>query len=190
MDAPLDVTNVVLRTGRLVLRPWRDDDLDDLYAYASVDGVGQPAGWVPHRDRDESRQVLRGFMDEKDVFAIAYNGRVVGSLKAGPVKVSDWPELAGKTCKEFGYALAKDCWGRGLMTEAATAAVDWLFEEIHCDALTACYYPDNARSARVLEKQGFRYVRTAQHHTRFGYDADVALCLLTRAEWGARRKKN
>ena len=186
----LDVTNVVLRTERLVLRAWCEDDVDDLFAYARVDGVGRPAGWVTHRDRDESLRVLHGFLEEKDVFAIEYGGRVVGSLRAGPVKTADWPELDGLVCKELGYALAKDCWGRGLMTEAVTAAVDWLFDEIHCDALTACYYPDNARSARVLEKQGFQYVRTVPHHTRFGCDADVALCLLTRAEWNALSKKN
>ena len=34
MIAPVDVTNIRIETNRLILRPWRQTDLDDLYAYA------------------------------------------------------------------------------------------------------------------------------------------------------------
>ena len=44
MDAPIDVTNIRIETPRLILRPWRMADLEDLYEYARVDGVGQMAG--------------------------------------------------------------------------------------------------------------------------------------------------
>ena len=48
----IDIGGVVLKTPRLVLRPWRMSDLADFYAYASVDGVGQMAGWKPHENRE------------------------------------------------------------------------------------------------------------------------------------------
>ncbi len=48
MNAFIDIGNVTLKTDRLLLRPWRLTDLEDLYAYASVDGVGQMAGGKPH----------------------------------------------------------------------------------------------------------------------------------------------
>lgn len=44
MNAEIDISNVVLRTERLVLRPWQESDLDDFFGYASVDGVGEMAG--------------------------------------------------------------------------------------------------------------------------------------------------
>ena len=44
MNTPIDISNVVLTTERLVLRPWRETDLEDLYEFAKVDGVGQMAG--------------------------------------------------------------------------------------------------------------------------------------------------
>ncbi len=50
MNKQIDITNVVLTTTRLTLRPWRESDLNDIYEYASVDGVGQMAGWNPHRN--------------------------------------------------------------------------------------------------------------------------------------------
>ena len=41
MNIKVDITNIILKTERLVLRPWKNEDLDDFYEYASVDGVGQ-----------------------------------------------------------------------------------------------------------------------------------------------------
>ena len=54
MIAPVDVTNVRIETQRLLLRPWQETDLEDFYEYAKVDGVGQMAGWLPHKDLEES----------------------------------------------------------------------------------------------------------------------------------------
>ena len=44
MNKPIDISNVVLETERLKLRPWKESDLEDFFEYASVDGVGQMAG--------------------------------------------------------------------------------------------------------------------------------------------------
>ena len=54
MNSPIDISSTILKTQRLILRPWRPTDLEDLFAYASVDGVGQMAGWCPHKDKEES----------------------------------------------------------------------------------------------------------------------------------------
>ena len=44
MNPEIDISNVILKTERLLIRPWRQSDIDDFYSYASVDGVGQMAG--------------------------------------------------------------------------------------------------------------------------------------------------
>ncbi len=80
MNKAIDISNTILKTKRLTLRPWQLTDLDDLYAYASVDGVGQMAGWPPHEDKQASLTILKMFIDEKKVFALVLNGKVVGSL--------------------------------------------------------------------------------------------------------------
>ena len=56
MNAEIDITCVVLKTSRLLLRPWKMSDLDDFYEYAKVDGVGQMAGWLPHKNKEESSE--------------------------------------------------------------------------------------------------------------------------------------
>ena len=58
MNTPIDISNVVLKTERLTLRPWRQSDLEDFFEYASVDGVGQMAGWIPHASLEESQMIL------------------------------------------------------------------------------------------------------------------------------------
>ncbi len=45
MNAVIDLKNVCLETERLILREWQETDLADFFEYASVDGVGQMAGW-------------------------------------------------------------------------------------------------------------------------------------------------
>ena len=65
MNAEIDISNVVLKTQRLVLRPWRESDLDDFFEYASVDGVGEMAGWAHHKTKEETQAVLAAFMGGK-----------------------------------------------------------------------------------------------------------------------------
>ena len=69
MNIPVAISDVVLKTEHLTLRPWREEGLTDFYEYASVDGVGQMAGWNPHRSIEESREILTHFIKGKRVFA-------------------------------------------------------------------------------------------------------------------------
>ena len=54
MNAEFDVTGTRIETERLILREWNPDDVDDLFEYASVPGVGECAGWPPHSNKQES----------------------------------------------------------------------------------------------------------------------------------------
>jgi len=65
MNIDIDISKVTLETERLILRPWLLSDLDDFYEYARVDGVGQMAGWSPHKNIEESAQILKVFIKEK-----------------------------------------------------------------------------------------------------------------------------
>ena len=113
MNAPIDISAVVLQTERLTLRPWRETDLEDFYAYASVDGVGQMAGWTPHKDKGESQAILSHFIAGKHTFALEHRGRVIGSLGIEKYNEAHYPELENLRGREIGYVLSKAYWGRG-----------------------------------------------------------------------------
>lgn len=180
MDGYFDANNVILETNRLILRAWRQSDLDDFYEYASVDGVGQNAGWLPHKNKEESQEILNHFILHKNVFAIVYkeNNKVIGSFgleSSERVKEYYDSPLRGR---EFGFVLSKDYWNQGLMTEACKRVIDYCFNELNYDFLLCAYYASNIRSKRVQEKCGFKYLYTYKKMTKMGYEVDVVVNLL------------
>lgn len=168
MIAPIDVTDIRIETPRLVLRPWREADLEDFYAYASVDGVGQMAGWNPHKSMEESRAILEQFIQGKKVLALKRKetGKVIGSL--GLEKPDSVPEEAqALQGRELGYVLSKAYWGRGLMPEAVKAVADYCFSVLDYDWLTCAHFLWNNQSRRVIEKCGFQFFRDGWFQTRY-----------------------
>lgn len=168
MNGTIDISETTLRTDRLILRPWRTSDLDDFYVYAKVDGVGQMAGWSPHQSKEESTRILELFIREKKTFALEYQGKVIGSLGIETYNEEQYPELEKLKGREIGYVLSADYWGRGMMTEAVQAVIPYLFETVELDFLLAGHFVQNTRSARVIEKCGFRYLKTTEYHTQYG----------------------
>lgn len=179
MLAPIDVTDIRIETGRLILRPWRQSDLEDLYAYASVDGVGEMAGWVHHSNREDTQAVLDSFIAHKKTFALELKetGGVIGSLgiEEYDAREFDEPDLYGR---ELGYVLGKEYWGRGLMTEAVKAVIHFCFDTLHYDFLMCGHFVRNDRSRRVIEKSGFRYVADGVYKTRYGTEEPERLYVL------------
>lgn len=147
-----------IRTERLLLRPWRMEDAEDLYEYAKDPEVGKNAGWKPHDDLEESRKIIKMFTDPEKpgvLFAIEdkESGKVIGSL--GIEEDGRRPGVKGAF--SLGYALSHDFWGRGLMTEAVSVAIDYAFQICNAGIFTVTHYPFNQRSRRVIEKTGFHY---------------------------------
>lgn len=161
MDYPIDLSGVCLETQRLILRPWRQADLDDLYSYASVEGVGEMAGWPHHQSREESQKILDSFIAEKNVFALVLKetDHVIGSLGLHPSWAAQDDRYKHLKSKEIGYVLSKEYWGRGLMPEAVKAAISHCFFTCGVDMLTCGHFEENVQSKRVIEKCGFSFAQ-------------------------------
>ncbi len=177
MNAKVDITNIVLETDRLILRPWRKSDLNDFYEYARVDGVGQMAGWEPHKSIEESEFILSLFMEGKHVFAVELkdNHKVIGSVGLEEISTSTEEKYNELTGREIGYVLSKDYWGKGLMPEAVKRVIKYCFEKENYDFLWCCHFPANAQSKRVIEKCGFRFVKEDAYKDRNGNER-LSLC--------------
>lgn len=172
MNAEIDITNVRLETDRMIIRPWKADDLKDFYEYASVDGVGQMAGWNPHTSIQDSQRVLNLFIEGKVVFALELkeNHKVIGSLGLEEISTSideNYDRLLGR---ELGYVLSKAYWGKGLMPEAVKRVIQYSFEEKKLDYLVCSHFATNTQSKRVIEKSGFRFVKEKMIHAHTGED--------------------
>lgn len=181
MNADFRIGGKTIETERLLLRPFRQSDSEDFFEYASVEGVGEMAGWRHHENRGKTQEILNMFIDEDKVFALTLkeSGKVIGSLGVEKYRMEErLSEFAGYLGREIGYVLSKDYWGRGLMPEAVRAVIDYLFRELDYDFLICGYYDFNSQSRRVQEKCGFRPYRRLIMDTRMGTKEQATLNLL------------
>ena len=171
MNATIDITGVRLESPRLILREWTLDDVDDLFEYASVPGVGEMAGWPHHQNKEETLFRINRFIETKRTFAVVYkeNNKVIGSLGIEIYDPEDaFPELKDYQGRAIGYVLSKDYWGRGLMPEAVKLVIDYCFNVLKLDFLFCDRYDFNNQSKRVQEKCGFKQYRRDISETNYG----------------------
>ncbi len=166
MDIDIDISGIIIETGRLILRAFTESDLQDLYSYASVPGVGEMAGWPHHESMETSERILRSFIEKKEVFAVyrKTDRKVIGSLGLHRSWANEDEAYRDLKIKEIGYVLSKDYWGQGLMPEAVNAVIDHGFDTLGLDAFTCCHFSENFRSRRVIEKCGFRFVKQSEYY--------------------------
>ena len=143
-----------LRLQRCTIRDWRLDDAESLTRYANNRNV-----WLTLRDRFPHPYTIedaKNFLErtttgkgEERVFCIEVDGSAVGGI--GMIPGEDVYRLTA----EFGYWLAEEFWGKGIMSEAVPAFVNYCFEQFSLTRMFAAAYANNPASARVLEKSGF-----------------------------------
>jgi RimJ/RimL family protein N-acetyltransferase len=147
--------NVSLRTERLLLRSWRDDDLA-AFAVISADPAVMEflspliepdaiATWAARlrahwRDHCFGRWVIE-LPGEASFIGIAGFAWI-------PYKARFTPTV------EIAWRLARAYWGHGYATEAARAALDYGFGKLDLDEIVAVTVPANLRSRRVMERLG------------------------------------
>ena len=188
MNAPIDISSVTLKTARLTLRPFAQPDLGDLFAYASVPGVGEMAGWPHHETVETSQAILDRFIEEKKTFALVYEGRVVGSLGIEEYSEKEYPGLETPKGREIGYVLSREYWGLGLMPEAVKEALRYLFEDVGLDFVTCGHFAGNRQSARVQEKCGFRFFGVSPYETQLGTRETSVNGILTKRDWQREKR--
>ncbi|MBG9979437.1 GNAT family N-acetyltransferase [Facklamia lactis] len=186
MNLEVNITSVKLETESLILRPFEKADLHDFNEYAKVPGVGEMAGWVHHQSMEESEQILDLFINEKKTFAIVdkSTGKVIGSfgIETYNEELVD-SKYQNLKCREIGYVLSKDFWGRGYMPQACYAVLQYCFETLQLDAVFCGYFKRNVQSKRVTEKLGFHYLLDHSISTRYGTEEESILTVMHKEEW-------
>lgn len=181
---------MTLETERLLLRPWREADAEDLYEYAKDPRVGPATGWPVHTSVEDSRGIIRGVLSAPGTYAVVLreSGRPIGSISLmGPGQSN----LAiGENELELGYWIGVPYWGRGLIPEAARALLRHAFEDRGADAVWCGYYEGNEKSKRVQQKCGFTHHSTLPDRKveRLGITVTQQVNRLTRSQWQAQQQ--
>lgn len=176
---------MTFETERLILRPWREDDAESLYKYASDPEVGPKAGWPPHTSVEDSRQIIRQVLSVPETYAVCLkeSGEAVGSVGLKMGDATDMTDRADEC--ELGYWIGRPFWGQGLIPEASRELLRHAFEELNMQAVWCGYYDGNTKSRRVQDKLGFVY-----HHTTEGLEVRLMneirtghVMLMTKETW-------
>lgn len=172
----------MLESKRIILRPWEEQDASALYQYAKDPKVGPIAGWNPHKDEEDSLNIIRTVLSAPETYAVVLKetGEPVGSVGLANLE-TDTPEA--------GYWIGVPYWGQGLIPEAVELLLERCFIELGKTGVWCGYYDHNHKSRRVQEKCGFTY-----HHTErdklcaiTGDIHDEHFSYLSRQDWEKRR---
>lgn len=156
----------MIQTSTVFLRPFCEDDLFDLYEYASVEGVGESAAWKHHQSIEESKAVLYNvFLNQKGAYAIVNREKkkVIGSF-AVRESTSLANDFLDDVVIELGYVLSKTYWNQGIMTELVASVIDNLKETSLCTVVVATTFTENLASMKVLEKNGFSHYKIEESY--------------------------
>lgn len=182
----ININDTKIETGSLFLRPFEEGDLDDLYEYCSIEGVGEAAGWKHVQSKEEAAEVLNAFIARHDTFAIVQksDGKVIGSasFKASP-ELYDSFEI-GQNKNDIGYVIAKPCWGKGYAIEAVRAMLGYAFCVLHLQAVTCAHFAGNNAGREVIEKCGFKFVCEGKYKSASGEDKDACFYAITHKQYG------
>ncbi|MCY6354482.1 GNAT family N-acetyltransferase [Clostridium sp. ZS2-4] len=146
-----------LVTDRLILREWKETDSKDLYEYGKSELVGPNAGWPPHKNEEESKEIIKMFIRNNDTYAIVLksDNKVIGGIGLHDRKPDD--SLSELKQKEIGYVLNPKYWGKGIIPEAVNCLIKYGFNELNLDLIWCGHFDFNNKSKRVNEKCGFKY---------------------------------
>ena len=163
------------------IRPWRISDAMDLAAALSDPAIlnnlrdGLP---YPYTEKDAEDYITAMLCADKSAvfaYAICLEDRAVGSI--GAFRQSN---IHFRTA-ELGYYLAREYWGRGIVTEAVRQLCERVFAQTDILRIYAEPFSDNVGSRRVLEKAGFQLEGILRRNAcKNGRVLDMALYALTR----------
>lgn len=154
----MSVSGPVLKTERLLLRPWCDEDLAPFAAMnADPEGMRYFPATLSHAESDAlAGRILEGFA-----------ARGFGNWAVEVPGVTPFVGFVGLSvprfeapfmpCVEIGWRLARACWGKGYATEAARAALAFGFGNLKLPEIVSFTVVANLPSRRVMERLGMRH---------------------------------
>ena len=148
----------ILETSRLWLRPLKEEDAPGAFLWTGDPKVSWYMRYETHESLEDTKQWLREGEKQLDSdllydfgFHKKDNDELIGS---GGLTFNQQQGIW-----ELGCNLRRDCWNQGYGTEAAAAILSFAENTLHIHRVMARHAKDNTASGRVLEKNGFSFVR-------------------------------
>ena len=196
----------MIETERLLLRPVKIEDAQDIFEYATDLETGPMAGWPPHQTIEETKKIIAMWLApdcKEQNYAILYkpDNKVIGTMGVvhlnEKIKDINNPFIKNfldnkKEVYEIGNTISKKYWGKGVSTECLTNMIDYLFETTNADIVVTCHYAENLGSKRVQEKCGMRELGSYEREKKW-FNTDCTTMIVrgkTREEWGKEKEES
>ena len=152
-----------LETDRLVLRKFRIDDANEVFAnYGNDDEVTKYLRWPTYKNVEAVTSylgnVILGYDDLNNynwAIELNSNGEVIGNISVVEMQ-------ANRNQVEIGYVLSKKYWGKGIAVEALKRVINFLIEEVKVNKIIIEADTRNVQSIRVAEKAEMTFVKTIE----------------------------
>ena len=145
-----------IETERLLLRPFRESDLDAYTALLQAPAVRASLHLADDIGREQAWQQMASWLGQWELRGTGQwaleeraTGVLVGRAGMHHPERADWPGI------EIGWTLHPDHWGKGYATEAGAAAVTYAFAHHDVDALYSVILRENLASQAVARRLGF-----------------------------------
>ena len=165
---PLNHTGTVqMETNRLILRPTSITDAEQMFNnWASDPEVTKYLMWQTHSDVEVTKSILASWDKENENLnyyhwgiVLKENGQIIGT--GGSLGIDERHHST-----ELGYCMGRTYWNNGYMSEAVAAMIEYLFNTVGLNRITARHNPDNIGSGRVMQKCGMIF-EGIQHQAHY-----------------------
>jgi ribosomal-protein-alanine N-acetyltransferase len=175
-----------IETNRLRLRKYEMRDAEDMFSNWVTDlEVSRYWGWKPHENIEETKSLLASWIDEYSnidnyhwVIVLKESTQAVGYIYLNEIDT----EIESVSVH---YLVSRKYWGKGIMTEACKAVIDFAFSTINVLYIHSHHHLDNPASGKVMQKSGMRYIETKYRHIPDCEQISGVYCYygITKDEW-------
>ncbi len=175
----------VIETDRLILRPFCKKDIEPAFRnWMSDKRVTEFLRWPPHESVSVTEKTINGWISLYSdpafylwAIVLKSNGEPIGSISV----INSSEEL---DILHIGYCIGFEWWHMGITSEAFSAIIPYLFEEVGANRIESQHDPDNPNSGKVMRKCGLKYegcLRQADISNKGVVDA--CMYSLLKSEW-------
>lgn len=155
--------NLILETNRLMLRPLKLSDAQDLFAMDKNPEVHKYLWQKPAQTIEESIKVIDYVLSQYKTNKIGRFATILKDTKEfigwnGIKFVTEQPENGNINFYDYGYRLNEKFWGKGYATEASIAWLDYGFNQMKIEKMNAYTHAENQASNHILKKIGMSLI--------------------------------
>jgi Acetyltransferases, including N-acetylases of ribosomal proteins len=148
----------VIETERLILRPFKVWDAEDMYNnWASDEEVTRYLTWPTHKTIETTKRTIESWTNDYSnnqnynwAIELKETCKVIGSMSLMNI------DNRNENC-EVGYCISRKLWGQEITTEAFKAVIKLAFNEVGFERITGRHDIENVASGKVMEKCGLQY---------------------------------